>query len=180
MTIDAIILRAMPWREHDVRVVLYAREIGKCSAVARGACRAASRQSPALDAGTLIRCHLVSGRGGYIMTGAQCLRSWSDAQTSSFRLVALSFFLEAVDVLVYDSQSDEDVWQCLIGGLEALDQASEETGPALLRHWQGELFAVLGYGRPTAALNDAYQYLAERPLAALTLLRNMAGGEKMW
>lgn len=174
MTIDALILRSMPWREHDIRVVLYTRELGKCAAVARGARRASSRQGPALDAGTRIRCQLIQGRGGWVLTGAQCMRSWSGAQTSPFRLVASAFFLEASNVLIYDAQPDEALWQCLTSALEAMDACSDDRSSEEFRYWQGALFATLGYGSATTSLQDAYHQLAERPFVSLALLRHMA------
>jgi DNA repair protein RecO (recombination protein O) len=175
MNIEAIVVKKVPIREHDQLVVLYSKELGKCAAIAKGSLRAHSKQALALDEGNIVRGELVSGRAGFVMTGAQAMRSFAGAKCSPKRWAAAQFFLQAVDALIYDHQPDDALWVCLQESLQRIDEATEENIVSLFRDQQRALLAVLGYGTcPEAALDGTFEQLAQRPLASLTLFSDVA------
>lgn len=191
MNIEAVVIRKMPIREHDQLAVLYSREAGKMTAAARGSLRIHSKQALALDEGNLIHCELVNGKTGSIMTGAQAVRSYSSAKSSVVRWAAAQFFLQAIDVLVYDAQPDEQLWTCLTGILTQLDTATDDEALTVFRRCQGCLLEVLGYGvqnetaRASAytnrgAMDEQFEAIAQRRLTALDLLYDVVARRYSW
>lgn len=183
MHIEAIVIRKKPVREHDQLVVLYSRELGKITAVAKGSLRGHSRQALALDEGSLLRCELIDGRGGPIMTGAQSTRSLSNAKRSSVAWAAVQFFLQATDAVVFDAQPDAALWECLQETLLALDASSSADALSTYRSGQRRLLATLGYGRLAqetderwgrCELDAQFEIIAQRKLTAIDLVYDVA------
>jgi DNA repair protein RecO len=176
MHIEALVVTKAIVREHDQLVTLYARELGKTTAVAKSILKGHSTQALALDNGNLIRCELVPGRGTPIITGAQSIACFSSAKSSPVRWAAAQFFLQVVDAMVYDHQEDAALFECLRSTLAELDGASDDQVLSVFRRRQAELLGVLGYGAVPdtgRALDDAYERIAQRHLATLTLFYDM-------
>lgn len=191
MNIEAVVIRKVPVREHDQLAVLYSREAGKMTAVARGSLRIHSKQALALDEGNLIHCELVNGKADPIMTGAQATRSYSGAKSSPVRWAAMQFFLQAIDTLVYDAQPDEQLWACLTSVLTRLDTATNDEALAVFRRCQGQFLGVLGYGIPSeavvasahinrGAMDEQFEVIAQRRLTALDLFYDVAARRHSW
>lgn len=184
MHIEAIVIRKMPVREHDQWVVLYTREEGKIGAVARGSLRAHSKQSPALDEGNMIQCELVFGKSAPIITSAHTVRSWSTAKRSGVRWAAILFFLQVFDTVIYESQSDERLWGCLLQTIRDIDVSADGDAVRVFRMCQLRMLDVLGYGSGlvgTASekvarsdIDDAFEQIAQRRLSSLDLFYSMA------
>jgi DNA repair protein RecO len=175
MIIEAIVIKKFPLREHDQMVVLYSREIGKCSAIAKGSLRSHSKQALALDDGNRIQCELVSGKTGYIITGAQVVNAYHNGKSSPLCWAAAQFFLQAIDMLIYDAQPDAHLWACLTDTLGQLDSSSDNDAIAVFRQRQCHLLETLGYGKQSEAeLDDYFQRIAQRTMTSLTLLYDIA------
>jgi DNA repair protein RecO len=185
MNIEAIVIRKLPIREHDQLVVLFSKEAGKMTVAARGSLRMHSKQALALDEGNVIRCELVDGKAGPIMTGAQAVRAYSSAKGSAVRWAAVQFFLQAVDVLVFDEQADLRLWSCLTAILARLDETGDEGAVQAFRLCQAQLLEVLGYGAQTVSvstvarvsrgeLDGQFEAIAQRRLTALDLFYEVA------
>lgn len=185
MLIEALVIKASPTREHDKLVTLYSPELGKITAIAKSALKHGSVQALQLDAGNHIRCELVSGHGAPIITGAQAIRCFSSAKASPVLWAASQFFLQVVDVIVYDQQPDQELWACLMNTLSEFDGGTRGVALAMMRRRQDELLGVLGYGRasgPSEAWNrpgriemdDTYERIAQRHLSTLDLFYDLA------
>jgi DNA repair protein RecO (recombination protein O) len=191
VNIEAIVIRKIPVREHDQLVVLYSKEFGKMSAAARGSLRVHSKQALALDEGNLIHCELVSGKASPIMTGAQAARSFSGAKGSPIRWAATQFFLQTIDAVVFDEQSDPLLWSCLQAALMRLDASSDADALAVFRRCQGDVLAALGYGAQSeaamssttvsrGAMDEQFEAIAQRRLSSLDLFYDMAARTYLW
>ncbi len=177
MNIEAIVIKKVPLREHDQLVVLYSRELGKCSAIAKGSLRAHSKQALALDEGNRMHCELVPGRSGFIMTGAQALRAYADAKRSLVRWSAMQFFLQAIDLLVFDEQAESALWSCLCAACEQVNTASDDDMPSVFHMHQRALLSVLGYGAcPEPMLDATFENVAQRKFLTLQLFRGVVSG----
>jgi len=191
MNIEAIIIRKIPVREHDQLVVFYSREEGKMTAVARGSLRLHSKQALALDEGNDVRCELVNGKAGPIMTGAQAVRSYSSAKSSPVRWAAVQFFLQAIDTLVFEEQPDVPLWDCMTSMLAQLDACSDGDVLAVFRRCQGQLLETLGYGGQQSAttassyinrsaMDEQFEAIAQRRLTSLDLFYDVAARPNSW
>ncbi len=183
MITEAVVIKKIPAREHDLLVTLYTRESGKLSALAKGALRGSSVQALQIDPGNIIHCELVPGRAGMpIMTGAQAVRCFSRSKSTAASLAAVQFFLQVMDAAVFDQERDDRLWDCLNGILAGLESAPAEGLLPVFRHHQAELLTVLGYGPVPAdggahgrtELDDSFERLAERKLPALDLFYELA------
>ena len=182
--IEAFVIRKRPVREHDQLVVLYSRELGKLTAVAKGSLRNRSAQALALDEGNRIRCELVTGRIGPILTGTQAIHAAGGAKHSPLSWAVCQFFLQALDVLVYDGQPDGQVWSCLEDVWRAVDDCRDTDILAVFRRGQRDLLAALGYGLRYAdadasapdrsGLDAEFEMIAQRRLSAIDLVYDVA------
>ncbi len=180
MHIEAIVIRKQAIREHDQLVVLYSRELGKITAIAKGSLQRHSKQALALDDASHIQCELVDGKSGYIMTGTQALSSLGLAKQSPRTWSVAQVFLQAVDLMVFEAQADEELWGTLQEILQSLDRSSPETVLALYRRGQERFLQALGYGVAgsgemlsrwaRSALDEKFETIAQRRLSAIDVL----------
>lgn len=176
--IEGIVIRKQPRREHDQRVVLYTRQLGKISVLAKGSLKSVSRQRAALDDGNVVRGELVPSRSGlFILTGAQAQSCWHAAKAAPVAWAAAQFFLEAVDVLVFDDQPDESLWAALVGSLAALNECTDV--PTTFRKCQGALLGALGYGN-VADPDAMFEQIAQRKFRSLDLYYGLTGTPHSW
>jgi len=183
MLIEAIVIKRVPTREHDQLVTLYSAQMGKVTAVAKSALKSHSLQALQLDSGNHIQCELVSGRATPIITGAQAVRCFSNAKTSAPGLAVLQFFLQVIDAIVYEHESDPQLWQCLVETLDAIDHAEPRSLLRVFRYYQCQLLSVLGYGSVAVpnthvsgrtSIDDIYEQIAQRRLGTLDLVYDLA------
>ena len=184
MLTEAIVIKKTPTREHDLLVTLYSRESGKLNALAKGAMRSSSIQALQLDPGNQIRCDLVAGRSGMpIITGAQSGKCLSRAKASPPIWAAVQFFLQVIDVAVFDQERDEGLWDCLNGILLGLEDAKPADLLHSFRKHQLSLLSVLGYGGTAVTagrsvgrteIDDRFEQIANRKLQSLDLFYELA------
>lgn len=184
MHIEAIVIRKQPIREYDQLVVLYSRELGKVSALAKGSLRPQSRQALSLDEGSRVHCELVEGRMSPIMTGTQAISSLSGAQRDARAWAAAQVFLQAVDTVVFDAQPDQELWDCLVGILDRLNSSSSSEVLTAYREGQEKLLYALGYGQQQrhmasarwarTALDEQFEVIAQRRLSSIDFLYDVA------
>ncbi|HUO75542.1 MAG TPA: recombination protein O N-terminal domain-containing protein [Candidatus Paceibacterota bacterium] len=178
MHIEGIVIRKERRREHDQHVVLYTRQAGKLSVLAKSSLKNTSHQRAALDDGNLVRAELVPSRSGaFILTSAQAQSCWHTAKAAPQAWAAAQFFLEAVDVLVFDNQTDELLWDALTGALAALDGAADVM--PTFRRCQGALLEALGYGTSPNP-DEVFEQIAQRKFKSLELLYGLIGTADPW
>ncbi len=184
VTIEAIVIKKVPVREYDLSVTLYSRELGKFSAVAKSALKPHSVQAAQLDIGNCIHCELVHGRGAPIVTAAQATKCFSGAKSSAVRWAAAQFFLQVIDVAVYDEQPDDALFACLYETLCRFDEVPDAEALSILRTRQDSMLNALGYGALFASaalsprsnrteIDDAYERITQRKLGTLDLFYDL-------
>ncbi|MCC6934185.1 MAG: hypothetical protein IT406_00605 [Candidatus Yanofskybacteria bacterium] len=155
--------------------------MGKLTAIAKGSLRTQSTQALALDEGNIIRCELVAGRSGPIITGAQTLRAFPGAKGGVAHWAAAQFFLQVLQGAVYDEQSDPHLWACACGALHEIDAASRGELLGVFRSQQAKALEALGYGasgddasrNPSTGrspFDDRFEQIAQRSFSSLDLL----------
>ncbi len=184
MLIEAVVIKVVPTREHDRLVTLYSKQLGKLSAVAKGAARSKSIQALQLDPGNVICCELVASKNSWpIITGAQSLKCFSRMKSQSQAWAAAQFFLQIVDLIVFDQEPDQNLWGGLLQALADLDQTQAIL--TAFRQQQSNILEILGYGRMNfnhsesrpmrTELDDFFERLADRRLKSLDLFYELAG-----
>ena len=176
MHIEGIVVKKVVVREHDQLVTLYTQNEGKLVAIAKGSLSHRSRQASALDDGNLIRCELVGGKNYPIITSAQPIRCFMNAKSSLVSWAVGQFFLQTLDIIVFERQPDKRLWNVYSKILHLLDEKNQSP-LSVLRHGQAEMLEALGHGShvvPNAGpvrteLDDLSEAIAQRRLSAIGL-----------
>jgi len=130
---DALLLRAVDYRDSDRILTLFTAELGKLGAIARGAKSSRRRFSGALEPYTLIRVELEPGKSDlYTLKHAEIVRVFPTLLTDLARMevaaAALMLVREAHAARVPDAQAFVSVLQFLT----LLEHEADPTRAALL------------------------------------------------
>ena len=112
----AVVLKRVPYGEADLVVTLYARELGKVSALARAARRSQRRFGSALDLFTVSTAELRPHRGGDLWTlgTAETTASYADLARDVATLAHASYGIELVRELSAAEQPEPVVFDLLV------------------------------------------------------------------
>jgi len=129
-TTAAFVLRAVDLRESDRLLTLLTRELGKVSAVARGARTSRKRFGGALETFALVEVVLGRGRGReglYSLTEATLIEAHAGLASDLERLGAAAMIVELAREVIPDHEPDERLFDIVA---EALGLLSSESGCA--------------------------------------------------
>ncbi|OGN07856.1 MAG: DNA repair protein RecO [Candidatus Yanofskybacteria bacterium RIFCSPHIGHO2_01_FULL_45_42] len=168
----AIILKKQDTNEYDQWVTCYTKEFGKLTAVAKSVLKPGSIQGMHLDVLNLVDFELISGRGMPIISAAQVENSYRNLKSSYKSIAAAYFFLETIDKLVFENDSDPILWKFLVETLENLDKNGYDA--ATFKRRQIKLLEILGYFHEASIINPGpyFEYHANVKFHSLPLLKN--------
>ncbi len=121
VTVRAIVLRRRPLGEADKVLTLFTQEMGKLSAVARGARKPTSKLAGATETCVRARFHLAPGRTFWIVTQASVERARARLHCSLINAAAAIYACELVDRLLEDEVPDEQTFALLSDALDAIE-----------------------------------------------------------
>lgn len=137
---DAIILRLVPFSETSLIVTLYTRDLGRISALAKGARRPKSPFEGSLD--ILSVCRIVaickSSDSLELLTEAKLQRRFRAAQKSLVRLYCGYYVAEMLRLWTDDGASSEELFELTLRTIETIDG----DGDALMAVVRFELSAM--------------------------------------
>ncbi len=139
---EGLILRTWPLGESDRIVSLLTANEGKIRAVTKGARKGKSRWSGLMQPGTHLELQLWRGRELYTVSQATLISSRLSAVTSFSQMGRFAEFLEVIDRLSVDNQSNERLFTLAIQGIELLGRPDT---PYLLGVLFIRLLMVEGY-----------------------------------
>lgn len=140
---EGVVLRTRKLGESDQICVIFSREEGKLSAVAKGARKAQSRLLAVAQVFTHGYYLLYRGRSLDTMTQGSVLRSFRPLRSDMERMAYASYACELVDVAVADRQPNDALFEAL---LSALTLFAEGDRPVSALHWfELRLLDALGY-----------------------------------
>ena len=147
---EALIIKRNDWRESDSRVVLYTKNFGKLSFVARGAKKMRSKIAGHIEPISLVDAMILKGKAfdylGSAITKQAYLNIKSDLNALYFVGAAFSLF----DTQVKEAAPDEELHRFLISWLETVEKRTEtelnkEEGELLYDYFVLRLMTLLGY-----------------------------------
>ena len=143
---DAVVLRAMDYRETSRIATLLTHRKGRMSVLAKGARRKRSRVGSCLQPLAHIHAvvHMVSGRELHTLTEAAHVRLFGNTGASLARLGAGFRVVELVYALTYDGQEDAEIFSLLVRTLQLLDH-KETPAEHVFPYFQRRLAAALGF-----------------------------------
>ena len=143
----AIILRTRRMGETSKLVTLYTEDFGKLSATAKGARRPKSKFGGALELMTELQavCYVRDERDLQTLSDADVLRSFPRLTGDLERLSFGSAACELIDHLTIEGEANRRLYQCLSGGLGALDEVAPEQTEPVFWYYQLRVIEALGY-----------------------------------
>lgn len=140
---DALVLRAVDYRDADRIVTLLTRELGKVSALARSARRSKRRFGGSLEPCCLLRVELGESRTELLrLVQATVTRPFEGILTDLRRITVAGACLELVRELVPADEPDERVFETVVQLFEALDAGGRDEH---LFAFAVRLLALLGF-----------------------------------
>lgn len=140
---DALVLRAVDYRDADRIVTLLTRELGKVSALARGARRSKRRFGGSLEPCCLLSVELGETRSDlHRLAQASVKQAFAGILTDLRRITVAGACLEVARELVPMSEPDERVFDVVVELFTALDAGG---GDELLWAFTLRLLALLGF-----------------------------------
>lgn len=153
---DAFVLRKSQRGDYDRQYIFFTKELGKITALAKGAMKISSKLAPHLDYFYLTEVMVAPGKGYYRLAGAKLKRAYLTDSQDELKLNSACFFLETASNLIVDSSPDEQLYEIIAEFFSALAkaQAGRETHLVLNRALF-ELLSKLGYQPELKAKSQA-------------------------
>jgi len=142
--VSAVVIRQRDLGEADRILVLYTRERGKLSAVAKGTKRLRSKLAGSLQLFSHASVQLAAGRSLEVATQARAIDFHYNLRRDLTRYVHASYAAELLDALTDEDLSDAPVFELLVSTLGAMDAGADPA--TLIRAFELKLMARLGYG----------------------------------
>lgn len=141
----AITLKSRKWGEADRIVTLYARQLGKIRAVARGARRLKSRMGAALEPLTLCELNLFekSGDSLYRVSQVDLIEPFVRFREDLTLMAAAARMANVVGAVTPDGDPDPDLFDTLEQGLRSVVTSDDPALTALL--FQIRLLGLTGF-----------------------------------
>jgi DNA repair protein RecO (recombination protein O) len=146
----AIIINRSDYRESDSLLVVYTKDFGKLSLVARGAKKLNSKLSGHLEPLSLTDILIIKGRGFDYIGSALGRQAFLSIKDDLNKLYYAGLALRNFNFLVRDNEPDEDLFLPLLNFLEVLeeypsDKLNRESGELLYIFFALKLLSELGY-----------------------------------
>ncbi|MGQ9487600.1 MAG: DNA repair protein RecO [Armatimonadota bacterium] len=121
VTVQAIVLRRRPLGEADKVLTLFTREMGKVSAIAKGARKPTSKLAGATETCVQARFHLAQGKTFWIVTQASVERARARLHRLLVNAAAAIYACELTDRLLEENVPDDDLFALLASTLDELE-----------------------------------------------------------
>ena len=159
---EALIIRRNDWRENDSRVVLYTKNFGKLSLVARGAKKMRSKIAGHIEPISLVDMMILRGRAFDYLGSAIIRRSYFNIKNDLNALYFVGAALALFDQLVKEEAQDLELFDFLISWLDLVEDKfaptlDKDSGELLYNYFALRLFTILGYGPQLHHCLDCHQ-----------------------
>ena len=139
-----LVLRTVPYRDHDLIVDLLSGAAGRFSVMARGARRSRKRFGGALEVGTRLDVETSRGRGQLAtLSAADVVGPLRAIRTDLDRFYQLSYVLEVARLTIREGEGDARLYGVVVSYIEALEAASATAEG--LAVWDLGMLAAHGY-----------------------------------
>jgi DNA repair protein RecO (recombination protein O) len=143
---DTFVLKKSVRGDFDRQYILYTRELGKITAIAKGALKITSKLSSHLDFFYLSEVMVASGQTFFRLAGARLKTPHLKDKTNEAKVSSAYFFLAAIEVLMIDRSHDERIFLLLQNFFTGLDAARDgRDAHLILNHSLYQLLTCLGY-----------------------------------
>lgn len=140
---SGIVLRRIDLGEKDRILTIYTRELGKLSAVAKGARRPGSKLSGASEPFTYSKMFLAKGKDLDVLTQADIRESFPNVKRDISSIAHAVYMLELINAFVVEREPNPDLFDTLLSSMYVLESG---TAPEIAtRYFELHLLSILGY-----------------------------------
>ncbi|MDH7482802.1 MAG: DNA repair protein RecO [Armatimonadota bacterium] len=142
-TANAIVLRRIDFGETDRITTLYTRELGKISAIAKGARKPISRLAGATETLTYGKFQLATGKTLDVITQVEVRHSFPRIRSNLRQLAYATYLAELVERFVEEREPNVDMFDLLLSSLYLLERLND---PEKIAHmFELQFMKLLGY-----------------------------------
>ncbi|MBP3423190.1 MAG: DNA repair protein RecO [Clostridia bacterium] len=129
---EAIVLRAVDYKDNDKILTLFSPSLGRITAGAKGVKKPTAKLSFAAQPFCFAEYILAEKGGRYTVTGAYLHESFFSLRYDIVRFYAACALAEVCLTILYEDESHEGLFIALIEGLKALSLAEEDAAEAVI------------------------------------------------
>lgn len=142
--VEAIVLRHRDMGEADKILIVYSREKGKLSVMAKGVRKLHSRKAGHVETFTRVVLQIAKGKNLYILTQAEAQDNYENLRTNLELFGYASYAGELLDKFTYDEGEGQVITYRLIR--ETLERLNRGDDPSLvLRYFEMHLLDMMGF-----------------------------------
>lgn len=142
-TANAIVLRRIDFGETDRITTLYTRELGKISAIAKGARKPISRLAGATETLTYAKFQLATGKTLDVITQVEVRHSFPRVRSNLRQLAYATYLAELIERFVEEREPNADMFDLLLSSLYLLERLND---PEKIAHmFELQFMKLLGY-----------------------------------
>ncbi len=156
---EGIILAKKNFSEADKIFVVYSKEHGRISLVAKGVRRPKSRKRGHLEVFNNVRMQAVIGKGLDLMTEAEVIEDFKEIRNSLKKVSLAYYFVEVIGRITHEHQQNEELYDLLLGYLRRLK--TENLLKKLRTSFVTDVLVLLGYWPIGESLTDVDEKLEE-------------------
>lgn len=164
-TSEGIVLARRNFGEADRILVIYSKNFGKLSLLAKGIRRPKSKKRGHVEVFNKIKFQAVSGRGLDIMTEAEVIEDFKEVRKSLKKISLAYYLMEVVGRITHEGEERAEVYNLLLTSLQKLKSA--KLLKKLRLDFITELLITLGYwpaGMPLASPDEKLEEVTERQI----------------
>jgi DNA repair protein RecO (recombination protein O) len=156
---EGIVLGRRNFGEADRIILLYSKDQGKISLIAKGVRRPKSRKRGHVEVFNHVKFQAVVGHGLDIVTEVEIIDDYEDVRSSLKKVSLAYYFVEVVSKITHEGESNPDLYYLL---LDTLDKLETVNGLKKLRiEFITKLLIMLGYWPEGREITNPDQILSE-------------------
>lgn len=158
-TSEGIVLGRRDFGEADRILILYTKNFGRVSLIAKGVRRPRSRKRGHIEVFNLVRFQAVTGRGIDLMTEAEVIDDFKEIRKSLKKVSLAYYFAEVIGRITHEQEPNIGLFNLITRYLDSLK--TEKELKKLRENFIGELLVLMGYWPGNVKLNDPDEKLEE-------------------
>lgn len=158
-TSEGIVLGRRDFGEADRILILYTKNFGRVSLIAKGVRRPKSRKRGHIEVFNLVKFQAVTGRGIDLMTEAEVVDDFKEIRKSLKKVSLAYYFSEVIGRITHEQEANVELFNLILGYLDELKTAKELR--KLREDFLNELLVLMGYWPSGRKLEDPDEKLEE-------------------
>lgn len=141
--LQAVVLRHWDYGETDRMVILFTKERGKLTALAKGARKPLSRKAGHLEPFTQLSLQLAQGSGIPMIIQAETIEAYLPLRQDLSRLSQALYVLEVLERFTFEGEENRPLYQLAVQTLQRL--AALYQPQVVLRYFDVQMLSMVGY-----------------------------------